>query len=397
MTSSEMTGEKPKKEKKQRKPFSVAVRERGFLRPVFLFFLSLFATSVLLYVLCRLIPDLAEFWARYPSHWIRFVLAKITTWIPFSVAEWFVFSSPLLAVGYFVFSGKSLKKNDTAQNYHRWLNPLLCGLMTIVVLFCTAIGPCYFRHSLADNLGLKDEEVSPEQLKKTAEIVSGELKKLEGKISYLSDGSSIRPYGYDEMIDRILASYDDFCADEKHSFIRTFSSSPKRLASSKIFTYTHISGVYSFITGEANINLNYPDFIRPFTVAHELAHQRGIAKEEEANMIAFLICINSSDDYIRYSGYTAMLQYLMDALHAADQKLESAAYAEFIPMTYRQEMKAYSEFFRPYAQSTASKVVSAVNSTYLNSQGEKKGTASYGLVVDLAVAYYSNTNINTQE
>ena len=377
-----------KRRRKQRKPFRAVLRERGFLKPYFLVFLALFLLSVLLYAACRFLPGLAEFWARYPSHWIRFVLAKITTWIPFSLAELFVFCIPLLAVAFFVFSGRSLKKRDTTENYHRWLNPLICGLMSVAILFCTAMGPCYFRHTLSENLGLEDKEVSAEQLRDTARIVSAELEGLRGEIGFLSDGSSVRPYGYEEMVDRILESYEKFCAEESHSFLKTFSSSPKRLVTSPLFTYTHISGVYTFLTGEANINLNYPDFVRPFTVAHELAHQRGIAKEDEANFIAYLVCTGSDDPYLRYSGYTTMLQYLLEALASADKSMYTAAYNEFIPTEYRSEMSAYTKFFRPYANSTASKVVDAVNSTYLSSQGQRKGTASYGLVVDLAVAYH---------
>ena len=53
----------------------------------------------------------------------------------------------------------------------------------------------------------------------------------------------------------------------------------------------------------------------------------------------------------------------------------------------RYEMKAYSEFFDKYRDSVASEISGVVNDTYLTIQGTP-GTASYGMVVDLAVAYY---------
>ena len=43
--------------------------------------------------------------------------------------------------------------------------------------------------------------------------------------------------------------------------------------------------------------------------------------------------------------------------------------------------------FDPYRSSTAATVTDTVNDTYLKWQGESAGTQSYGLVVDLAVAY----------
>jgi hypothetical protein len=50
-------------------------------------------------------------------------------------------------------------------------------------------------------------------------------------------------------------------------------------------------------------------------------------------------------------------------------------------------MVAFSNFFSKYQNSTASSVSCAVNDTFLKFQGTE-GTASYGMVVDLTVAYY---------
>ena len=57
-------------------------------------------------------------------------------------------------------------------------------------------------------------------------------------------------------------------------------------------------------------------------------------------------------------------------------------------MAVRYEMSAYADFFEKYKESVASDVSGAVNNTYLTIQGTA-GTASYGMVVDLAVAYYN--------
>ena len=52
----------------------------------------------------------------------------------------------------------------------------------------------------------------------------------------------------------------------------------------------------------------------------------------------------------------------------------------------RAEHAAYNNFFKQYAHSVSSKVSGAVNDTYLKSQGTE-GRVSYGMVVDLTVAY----------
>ena len=144
--------------------------------------------------------------------------------------------------------------------------------------------------------------------------------------------------------------------------------------------------MYSFFTGEANINVAFPDYTIPFTAAHELSHQRGIAREDEANFMAFLVCIDSDDAYIRYSGYLNLLEYVLSALYSASPVLYYSV-IETVSPEIRAEMQAYSKFFEKYRNSTASKVSETVNNTSLILQGTE-GTKSYGMVVDLAVAYY---------
>jgi endo-1,4-beta-mannosidase len=142
------------------------------------------------------------------------------------------------------------------------------------------------------------------------------------------------------------------------------------------------------MTGESNINTNYPDFLAPFTMAHEMAHQRGIAREDEANFVAFLVCIGSDDAYIRYSGYTNVANYIANALNTANYNKYVDMMVNHYPTEVMKEFVAYSDFFDEYRDSTASEVTGVVNNAFLQSQGQSAGTKSYGLVVDLAVAYY---------
>ena len=194
------------------------------------------------------------------------------------------------------------------------------------------------------------------------------------------------PYDYFELREKINAAFEKYAAET--DYISHFNSNPKPIALSKPMTYTHISGVYTFMTGESNINTNYPDFLTPFTMAHEMAHQRGIAREDEANFVAYLVCIGSDDAYVRYSAYTNMMNYMLSALNSADKSLYSSFVSSFLPKEIKREFAAYSSFFDEYRDSTASDVTGAVNNVFLQSQGQKEGTKSYGLVVDLAVAYY---------
>ena len=122
----------------------------------------------------------------------------------------------------------------------------------------------------------------------------------------------------------------------------------------------------------------------------EYLHRRGIAREDEANFIAFLVCISSDDAYIRYSGYLNLYEYVASSLYRADPDLYFEA-RDQLPMTVRYEMSAYSKFFDKYRDSVAGEISGTVNDLYLKGNGTE-GTRSYGLVVDLAVAYDKKIN-----
>ena len=158
------------------------------------------------------------------------------------------------------------------------------------------------------------------------------------------------------------------------------------MLSSEAMSYAHITGVYTFFTGESNINVGFPDYTIPYTSAHELAHQRGIAREDEANMVAFLVCMESDDPYIQYSAYLNVYEYVASALYSADRDLYREVRAKLSAKVYGEQV-AYSKFFEKYRKSVTSQVSGAVNDAYLKTQGTA-GSVSYGMVVDLAVAYY---------
>ena len=81
-----------------------------------------------------------------------------------------------------------------------------------------------------------------------------------------------------------------------------------------------------------------------------------------------------------------MLEYLINALAVADlDRLD--ALLDGCPNDLLYEMIAYNEIFDQYRDSVVGEISGSINDAYLQSQGTP-GTRSYGMVVDLAVAYY---------
>ena len=70
---------------------------------------------------------------------------------------------------------------------------------------------------------------------------------------------------------------------------------------SELMSYADIAGMYFPFTVESNINTDGPFFTIPATMGHEMAHQCGFMREDEANFIGYLACRKSDSPEFRYS------------------------------------------------------------------------------------------------
>lgn len=322
---------------------------------------------------------------------VRGVLAHMTNLLPFSLAEFVLISSPLILILLIAYCIRMASADETAngRSYRsrlsRYVTSLLSAAALIYTIFVFGFAAGYSGSSLEVRLGLERRDVSADELRDTAYWLLEEAEATLDEIDFTYGGCSLMPYSLNEMNDKLNDALDNL--RKTYDFIPKLHSNIKYVMLSEPMTYTHISGVYTFFSGEANLNIHFPDYTLPYTAAHELSHQRGIAREDEANFIAFLVCACSEDAYIRYSGYQNLFEYVLSALYSANPEYYYEVIAD-TDLRIRYEMSAYSKFFDKYRESTVSTVSGAINDTYLKAQGQEAGSKSYGRVVDLAVAYY---------
>ena len=340
------------------------------------------AAAAAIHVTMYCSPRFADFFNRYISSFFRLVLAKTTAFYPASLAELVLFAAPLIIVVALVGINRFMDRGG--HNFARSLAAIISFAALMYSLFVFDFAAGYRCTPIGEKMGLEVRDSTAEELYDVTATVVNELNKLADDIDFSNNGASVKPFGHDECVRLCVGAYDK--VREEFPFIGNFKAPVKRLAVSDLMTYTHISGVYSFYTGEANLNVNYPDFVNVYTMAHEMAHQRGIARENEANFVAYLVCIASDDPYMRYCGYLNMYQYLTEPLWNADRDLYVKANSALDPRV-RLDLVRYSEFFEKYRKSAAADVTEKINNGYLVIQGTE-GTKSYGLVVDLALAYY---------
>lgn len=362
----------------------MSAEERKRLPRFAIVFYAIACASALLYVGFLCSETFADFFNRRIGSLFRAALAYLTGWIPFSLAEFLLILLPVILVAVSVYGIR--RYASSWRNVGIFCASMISVAALVFSIFTVGFAAGYRGRSLDEKLGIRRVDVTAQRLYETALILMERLEEDQMHVFFSSETDfSIMPYGYEEMNDRLLEAYDSVC--EEYSFVQRFDSRIKPVMLSGLMSYTHITGVYTFFTGEANLNVAFPDYTLPFTAAHELAHQRGIAREDEANFMAFLVCERSEDAYLRYVGNVNLLEYVLSALYRSSPTLYTQAYMR-IPSAARKEMVAFSAFFETYRDSVAGEVSEAVNDTFLTMHGTE-GTQSYGMVVDLAVAYFS--------
>lgn len=83
----------------------------------------------------------------------------------------------------------------------------------------------------------------------------------------------------------------------------------------RFILYKWHAGVYTPLTMEAFVDFSNFGYYVPFAMTHEIAHFKGYVREDEANFISYLACIESNEPDFIYSGLMVALGYVHTKLH----------------------------------------------------------------------------------
>ena len=185
-----------------------------------------------------------------------------------------------------------------------------------------------------------------------------------------------------DVMRKVNAAYKN--ASETRPWLAGNYGTPKLAILSTPLAYLNIAGIFSPFTMEAHVDAKEADVMLAATAMHEAAHLRGFAREDEANYIAYAVCTESDDVYVRYSGTILALIYAGNALAGADMERYSDAVQTY-SAGVRADLRAYNANWEPY-QGKAAEVHDQMNDAYLKANHQTDGVKSYGRMVDLLIA-----------
>lgn len=341
------------------------------------------AAFIVLYLIFSSKVTLADLGVRYFSRPIRDALGTLCTLVPFSVME---LEYVLLGVFIIVFAVRTVILAVKSERRLRFLAKRL-SILIIVALYILAgylslWGIDYKSSSFSDKENFYADGVELEDLYSAARYFVENTVALADTVQRDGEGH------FDEDIDAYFALsvnvYDNL--EKEFPSLEAETRIPKKMVFSEIMSRTGFTGVYFPYTGESNINVKNSAAFIPFTVAHELAHQRGVYSEQECNFLGVAACLSSDIPVYRYSGFIAGSVYLMNALYKASPELWQELRGEFSGnmLVDWNDNNAYWASMHSQVTDVSEKVYD----TYLRVNGQEMGIQSYGACVDHMVAYY---------
>lgn len=358
--------------------------KKGFKK---LCFILLIPLGFLLSYLATLNPNAVE--NLYSNGLYKVIVTPlniISGLFPFSLGELLLISFIILVLVHLVRLIVRLFK--TPSQIKKFLSDAVLNIVVVVSLlyftFVIAWGLNYQRLPFSQIAGLKVEPATVDELAAVCENLLEQAKELRNYVSENNEGVMVLPAGKRDVLKRAHLGYEK--ASLQYPELGGIYSRPKGVFISEIMSYLGIEGIYSIYTAEANVNTSIQDVTFPFTTCHEMAHQRGFAREDEANYIAYVTCKNHTDKDFQYSGTLYALIYAANELYRNDPDKYTELRSKYSDEMNR-DLAAVNNYWKKY-ETPVQDFSSSVNDTYLKANRQEDGVKSYGRMVDLLIAEY---------
>lgn len=337
-------------------------------------------------------PDVVE---QYYSRGFYPVVARtqraLFGWIPFSLGDVLYFAAAVLLLVRLVRLIRLALRRQMAKGWLlRVAGRIVFVLLWVYVVFNLFWGLNYNRLGIADQLGLQVRPYSTQDLDTLGEVMLAELSRLDmparmhraelGRMHELRAGAE-RAYDYLWWVEE--RAHDSLWKKNPEFPFPIPSVKPSLFRYPGL--YIGFAGYYNPFTGEAQVNTLDPLFGQPYTICHEMAHQLGYAKENEANFVGFLAARSSADPAFGYATDMDIYLYTLRELYVRDSAL-AKTFKGRLPTEVREDFQEQQRFNRQY-ENPFEPVIWALYGRYLRANRQPHGIVTYSEVTAWLIAY----------
>lgn len=298
-------------------------------------------------------------------------------WIPFSFGDLMYVALIVLAL-HEIF----LLFKNRFETIKLFLLKTLALASIVYFAFHLLWGMNYYRLPLHEAIGMDNDYTTQELINITEKLIA-QSNELHSQLA-TNDSTAVNlDFKKSDIYNNTLQGYSSL----KSQFPK-LNYPPKSVKTSLLsypLSIMGYSGYLNPITNEAHINGLMPNYRFPVVSCHEMAHQLGFAKENEANFIAVMATLNNENIYFQYSGSIFALRYCLNDLYRRDANV-AARFRESINSgifaNYQQSKDFWDSMENPLEP-----LFKSAYSSYLKANNQPDGIKSYSYMVALLVNY----------
>lgn len=320
------------------------------------------------------------------------VIAKVQRflfgWLPFSVGDiFYAFLIVVILFKTFQFFKALFKKKINRKYFIAGLQQIIFFFLFVYVFFNLLWGLNYNRIGIAYQLKLNVRQYSLADLDTLTSI-------MESRVNQYAALVTEAQRDFFNRKKRLFAGADEafVYAAKQYPFLKYSPRSVKPSLFSYAGNYLGFQGYYNPFSGEAQMNTTVPRFLEPFVTTHEIAHQIGYGKENEANFVGFLTCRSYPSNVFRYSVYFDMYNYAVGEVYRRDTAMAKSFQQKLHPQVVK-DIQEYRDFYRKY-KNPIEPAVMWMYSNFLKANNQPAGKRSYNEVVAWLIAYYKKFGVD---
>lgn len=355
--------------------------------------------AVILNITGRVCRPFTDFYVTYIFPLWAATYGRVTGAFPFSVGEWMLYlavvMSFVLAFGGGVYGTFRKKLPDKWKRIYKkyalfyyWIFGIVCVIMTLNCFLLYQSSPISERYQIGAGQG---REYGISEITLVRDYVVEQANALSVTFDRDEKGYLVYPASFTDEAKAQMQRLG-----EKFDVLSGYYPDPKGLAISGFYSQQYIMGYYFPFSMEANYNRQMYLTNIPVTMCHELSHLKGFIREDEANFIGYLACVDSGDPLFRYSAYLSIIGYLdRDFFRAVGEDSEVYLSHPVINDLVVEDRKFLTQETWEKVEDnavlkteTVKQAADAFLDTTLTLNGVEDGRISYSRVVDLLLQYY---------
>lgn len=313
--------------------------------------------------------EIAEWWTIHISKGYYSVINYLTKYIPFSLTELFFVSLFIAGIILLVKLIRHFIRKEIVDGVNK-IGIIGVGILSTICIYALCCEMAYNRKPI--DLPYYEMEVDNSEFKDIYNYYANDLNNCINEFEFTDEGDFKHSYSFLDISKKV---HESVSKNIDSDYFYKVETNAKPMMSSLLYRELNITGVTFAPFVEANVDYLSTNLELPLVIAHEIAHTKGVMREDDANQFAFYVCLNSDDPYLRLSAYG--LYFYQITLLTSDDYMTSEEQNSLVKIdtNYYRARRYMNNYWKKHQ--IFKDVGETVNNAYISSSGVPEGTTSY--------------------